>query len=81
MSTAPPPGEPLNPADIERLDFDKQGGLLPAIVTDAAGAVRMLGYMNREALEETFRRGRVVFYSRSRACLWEKGETSGHTLE
>ena len=81
MSTGPAAGEPLNASDIERLDFDKQSGLLPAVVTDAAGAVRMLGYMNREALEETFRRGRVVFYSRSRACLWEKGETSGHTLE
>ncbi len=81
MNSAWAPGAPLNPADIEQLDFDKQGGLLPAIITDAAGGVRMLGYMNREALEETFRRGRVVFYSRSRACLWEKGETSGHTLE
>ena len=40
----------------------------------------MLGYMNREALRETLTRGRVVFYSRSRQCLWEKGETSGHTL-
>ena len=72
---------PLSAADIAQLDFDKQGGLLPAIITDPAGGVRMLGYMNRAALEETFRRGRVVFFSRSRACLWEKGETSGNSLE
>lgn len=81
MNADPAPGAPLRPADIERLDFDKQGGLLPAIVTDPAGLVRMLGYMNREALAETFKRRRVVFFSRSRARLWEKGETSGNTLE
>ena len=81
MSPAPSPGMPLSAADIAQLDFDKQGGLLPAIITDPAGGVRMLGYMNRAALEETFRRGRVVFFSRSRACLWEKGETSGNSLE
>jgi phosphoribosyl-ATP pyrophosphohydrolase/phosphoribosyl-AMP cyclohydrolase len=40
----------------------------------------MVGYMNREALRETLTRQRVVFFSRSRQCLWEKGETSGHTL-
>ncbi|HTQ36102.1 MAG TPA: bifunctional phosphoribosyl-AMP cyclohydrolase/phosphoribosyl-ATP diphosphatase HisIE [Steroidobacteraceae bacterium] len=67
--------------DIEALDFDKGGGLLPGIVQDAkTGTVLMLGYLNREALQETIRRGRVVFFSRSRARLWEKGETSGNTL-
>lgn len=81
MNPSSAPGVPLSAADIDQLDFDKQGGLLPAIVTDPAGGVRMLGYMNRAALEETFRRGRVVFFSRSRACLWEKGETSGNSLE
>ncbi len=81
MNPIPSPGVPLSAADIAELDFDKQGGLLPAIITDPAGGVRMLGYMNRAALEETFRRGRVVFFSRSRACLWEKGETSGNGLE
>lgn len=75
------PGAALAPADIATLDFDKTGGLLPAIVQHAGnGAVLMLGYMNREALLETLSRRRVVFYSRSRRCLWEKGETSGHTL-
>ena len=75
------PGTPLELADIATLDFDKTDGLLPAIVQHAqSGAVLMLGYMNREALHETLTRQRVVFFSRSRRCLWEKGETSGHTL-
>jgi phosphoribosyl-AMP cyclohydrolase / phosphoribosyl-ATP pyrophosphohydrolase len=75
-----PPAGP--PADLPALDFDKAGGLLPAIVQHAgSGAVLMLGYMNREALSETLRRRRVVFFSRSRQRLWEKGESSGHTLE
>ncbi len=64
------------------LDWDKQGGLLPAIVQDAATQrVLMLGYMNREALHITLDTRRVTFYSRSRQCLWSKGETSGHTLD
>lgn len=76
------PGAPLCLADIDTLDFEKGGGLLPAVVQHAAsGAVLMLGYMNREALRETLTRRRVVFFSRSRRQLWEKGETSGHTLE
>lgn len=82
MSQATTPGGPLAPADIAALDFDKTGGLVPAIVQHAeSGAVLMLGYMNREALSATLTRRRVVFFSRSRQCLWEKGETSGHTLE
>lgn len=81
MTQTPLPGAPLALADIATLDFDKTGGLLPAIVQHAQnGAVLMLGYMSREALRETLTRRRVVFYSRSRQCLWEKGETSGHTL-
>jgi phosphoribosyl-ATP pyrophosphohydrolase/phosphoribosyl-AMP cyclohydrolase len=68
--------------DVGRLDWDKGGGLLPAIVQDAAsGRVLMLGYMNREALRTTLGTGRVTFYSRSRGSLWTKGETSGHFLE
>ena len=81
MNSTPAAGAPLTAGDIARLDFGKQGGLLPAIIVDPAGGVRMLGYMNREALAETFKRGRVVFFSRSRGRLWEKGETSGNTLE
>ena len=81
MNETATPGAPLALADIATLDFDKTGGLLPAIVQHAqSGAVLMLGYMNREALRETLTRRRVVFFSRSRQCLWEKGETSGHTL-
>ena len=64
------------------LDWDKGGGLLPAIVQDARnGAVLMLGYMNREALTATRATGRVTFWSRSKDRLWTKGETSGHFLE
>lgn len=77
---------PLTAADLDALAWDKGSpagaGLLPAIVQDAdRGVVLMLAYMNREALAETFRRSRVVFYSRSRRALWEKGETSGNTLQ
>jgi len=69
-------------ADIDQLDWSKGDGLLPAVVQDAGNqAVLMLGYMNRDALRATLERGRVVFFSRSRQKLWEKGETSGHTLE
>ena len=68
--------------DIDRLAWDKQGGLLPAVVQDAAsGRVLMLGYMDRAALARTLELGRVTFFSRSRQALWTKGETSGNTLE
>jgi phosphoribosyl-AMP cyclohydrolase / phosphoribosyl-ATP pyrophosphohydrolase len=72
----------LTPEEISSLDFAKGGGLLPAIVQDAGtGAVLMLGFMSAEALSATLERRRVVFFSRSRQRLWEKGETSGHHLE
>jgi phosphoribosyl-ATP pyrophosphohydrolase/phosphoribosyl-AMP cyclohydrolase len=68
--------------DIDRVDFAKGEGLVPAIVQDATtGAVLMMAYMNREALEQTVARGRAVFFSRSKQRLWEKGETSGHSLD
>jgi len=67
--------------DVGTLDWDKCGGLLPAIVQHArTGRVLMLGYMNDAALRETLGGGRVVFYSRSRETLWTKGETSGNYL-
>jgi phosphoribosyl-AMP cyclohydrolase / phosphoribosyl-ATP pyrophosphohydrolase len=70
-----------DPSDLSRVAFSIADGLLPAIIQHAdTGAVLMLGYMNAEALRLTQARGRVVFYSRTRQCLWEKGETSGHTL-
>ncbi len=72
----------MNENDLQRIDWDKGAGLVPAIVQDARdGRVLMLAYMNREALQRTQQTRRVTFYSRSRACLWEKGETSGHGLE
>jgi phosphoribosyl-AMP cyclohydrolase len=64
------------------VDFDKAGGLVPAIAQDAdTGAVLMLAWMNREAYEETLRTGRAVYFSRSRNRLWRKGEESGHVQE
>jgi len=81
-STDAPGGLRLQLADVGALDFAKSDGLLPAIVQDVmSGAVLMLGYMNRDAVRETLTRGRVVFFSRARQRLWEKGETSGHFLE
>ncbi|MDY3559312.1 phosphoribosyl-AMP cyclohydrolase [Gemmata sp. JC673] len=64
------------------LDFDKAGGLVPAVAQDAdTGEVLMLAWMNREAFEETVRTGRAVYFSRSRNKLWRKGEESGHVQE
>lgn len=71
----------MNDFDPAGLDWDKGEGLLPAVVQHArSGAVLMLGYMNRAALEESRRSGRVTFWSRSRQRLWTKGESSGHLL-
>jgi phosphoribosyl-AMP cyclohydrolase len=65
----------------DELDFEKQGGLITAIVQDVATQrVLMVGYMNREAFEKTLQSGRVTFFSRSRQKLWTKGESSGHYL-
>jgi phosphoribosyl-ATP pyrophosphohydrolase/phosphoribosyl-AMP cyclohydrolase len=66
--------------DGDRLDWQKGGGLLPAIVQDDDGLVRMLGYMDRAALEQTIETGLVTFQSRSKQRLWVKGETSGNRL-
>src|SRR3954452_19145530 len=64
------------------IDFDKTGGLIPAVAQDAAtGTVLMLAWMNREAYEETLRTGRACYFSRSRGRLWRKGEESGHVQE
>lgn len=64
-----------------KIDFDKCGGLVPAIIQDAdTKNVLMLGYMNQEALEKTLDTKKVTFWSRSRNCLWTKGETSGNFL-
>ena len=65
------------------LDSAKQAdGLIPAVIQDDRTLqVLMLGYMNREAYEKSLAEGRVTFYSRTRQCLWTKGETSGNRLD
>ena len=64
-----------------KIDFEKCGGLVPAIIQDAKTKnVLMLGYMNKEAYDKTVKTGKVTFWSRSRNCLWTKGETSGNFL-
>ncbi len=63
------------------IDFEKMGGLVPAIIQDAdTRQVLMLGFMNKEAYEKTQATGHVTFWSRTRQTLWTKGETSGHFL-
>ena len=64
-----------------RIDFEKMGGLVPAIIQDATTRqVLMLGFMNEEAYQKTIDTGHVTFWSRTRQTLWTKGETSGHFL-
>tara|TARA_Y200000002_G_scaffold364698_1_gene353932 strand:- start:906 stop:1493 length:588 start_codon:yes stop_codon:yes gene_type:complete len=68
----------MNPDNI---NWDKVNGLIPGIVQDfKSSQVLMLGYMNKEALESTINTNFVHFYSRTRKCLWKKGETSGNVL-
>jgi phosphoribosyl-AMP cyclohydrolase len=67
---------------VIEIDFKKGNGLLPVIVQDfSTKEVLMLGYMNREAWEQTLKTKRSSFWSRSRKKLWVKGETSGHIQE
>jgi len=62
-------------------DFDKMGGLLPAVVQDSTdGEVLMVGFMNRQAMERTIEKGYVTLFSRTRQRLWMKGESSGNRL-
>lgn len=73
--------DPVGDGPLE-VGYDPDTGLVPAIVQSADdGGVRMLAYMNAEALRRTLRTGRATFYSRSRGRLWEKGETSGSRLD
>jgi phosphoribosyl-ATP pyrophosphohydrolase/phosphoribosyl-AMP cyclohydrolase len=72
----------MSPDEIARVDFDKGGGLVPAIVQDAATLqVLMLAYMDRAALQETLGSGEATFFSRSRGGRWRKGETSGNRMK
>jgi phosphoribosyl-AMP cyclohydrolase len=67
---------------MNTIDFDKAGGLVPAIAQDAdTGQVLMMAWMNREAYDETLRTGRAVYFSRSRNKLWRKGEESGNVQQ
>lgn len=81
MSEAHTLPDPLTTADIARIDFAKEGGLVPAVVQHADTLqVLMLGYMNADALKTTLDSQLVTFFSRSKGRLWTKGETSGDTL-
>jgi phosphoribosyl-AMP cyclohydrolase len=64
------------------MDFTKLGGLIPAVIQDAAtNEVLMVGFMNQEAFDRTRESGFATFFSRSRNALWMKGETSGNRLK
>jgi len=66
---------------LDKIDFNKSGGLVPAIVQDVSTQkVLMLGYMNKDSYEKTIESGKVCFYSRSKKRLWTKGEESGNFL-
>src|SRR5882762_8774865 len=63
------------------VDFEKMGGLVPAVVQDSSnGEVLMVGFMNRPAMQRTLEGGYVTFFSRTRKELWTKGESSGNRL-
>ena len=70
-----------NIIDIDALNFEKNNGLITAVVQDCvSGTVLMVGHQNREACEKTSESGQVTFWSRTKNRLWTKGETSGNFL-
>ena len=72
----------MNPDALQKLDWQKQNGLIPAIVQDADSLqILMLGYMDEAALAQTLLNKKVTFFSRSKNRLWTKGESSGHFLD
>lgn len=72
----------MNPDALQKLDWQKQNGLIPAIVQDADSLqILMLGYMDEAALAQTLLSRKVTFFSRSKNRLWTKGESSGHFLD
>ena len=83
MNTAPTTSRTCDATGlIGSLDWDKQDGLIPAVVQDASTLrVLMLGYMDRAAVQATCDSGHVTFFSRSKQRLWTKGESSGHFLD
>lgn len=81
-NSSPAASATLSAEQIDALAWDKQDGLLPAVIQDAANLrVLMLGYMDRAALQLTLDSGHVTFFSRSKQRLWTKGESSGHYLD
>ncbi len=69
-------------ATAMKLNFEKMGGLLPAIVQEwKSGEILMVGFMNAEAFRKTMETGKMHFFSRSRQKIWMKGEVSGHIQE
>ena len=67
--------------DIEKIDFNKLDGLVPAVIQDnSTMKVLMVGFMNKEALSKTVETGKVTFFSRTKNRLWTKGEESGNFL-
>lgn len=82
MSTQTNTKSDFSPVQVNELDWDKQDGLIPAVIQNhLSGKVLMLGYMDKAALEKTLSTGDVTFFSRSKQRLWTKGETSGNTLK
>ena len=72
----------MSDIDIDQVDWEKGGGLVPAVIQDVNnGHVLMLGYMNQTALSHTINSGKVTFFSRSKNRLWTKGETSGNWID
>ena len=72
----------MNNSIIDKLNFSKLGGLIPAVIQDAnTQQVLMVGFMNRDAVEKTLAERKTIFWSRTKQRLWQKGETSGNTLE
>lgn len=81
MSTQTNTKSDFSPVQVNELDWNKQDGLIPAVIQNhLSGKVLMLGYMDKAALEKTLSTGDVTFFSRSKQRLWTKGETSGNTL-
>ena len=71
----------MNTIDPKKLNFQKLGGLLPAVIQDGRNmAVLMVGFMDEAALSQTITTGKVTFWSRTKQRLWQKGETSGNSL-
>lgn len=68
--------------DLSMLNFDKMGGLLPAVIVDnQTSQVLMVGFMNKDAISRTLSSGKVTFFSRTKQRLWTKGEESGNFLQ